>query len=178
MAIIASMSKVIEIKKNITTLGWLRTALKDADYCFMSDTLEELLYKAVLEAQSFREQSEGQGAYRAAVINLHTHALIKLEFDQGLLDSDHNQRQLANLATIGAITKERAHLVLNTNSSMSTQGAKLLVSIQIKGFGCSSNLNKGAIQVCADQVDEGIEISWKKMSEEALAYQDYLLPIS
>ena len=58
------MLKVIEIKKNITTLGWLRTTLKDADYCFISATLEELLYTAALEAQSFHEQSEGQGAYR------------------------------------------------------------------------------------------------------------------
>lgn len=172
------MSKIIEIKKNITTLGWLRTALKDADYCFMSDTLEELLYTAVLEAQSFHEQSEGQGAYRVAIINLHTHSLVKLEFDQGALDADHKQRQLANLATIGAITKDKAHLVLNTNSSMSAQGANLLMSVQIKGFGCSSNLNKGAIQACADQVEEAIEISWKKMPEETLVYQDYLLPIS
>lgn len=169
------MSKVIEIKKNITTLGYLRTILKDADYYFMSDALEELLYTAVLEAQSFHDRSEGQGAYRVAVMNLHTHSLIKLEFDQGVLDADHKQRQLANLAIVGAIAKERSHLILITNGYKSGEGVNLLASIQIKGFGINSLLGRDAIQACANEVEDASElISWKKMPEEMLAYQQYL----
>ncbi len=173
------MKKVIEIKKNITTLGRLSTALNNDDFLFLLKTLEDLLYIAILEAQAFHADLEGQGAYRVAVLNIKSHAVTKIEFSQDALDSDPKQRQLANLATIGAIVKDGASLVLATNSYKSGDSANLLVSIQIKDFGCRSQLGHDAIQAYVSEAEDANEsIFWEIMPDEILMYQQYLLPIT